>query len=155
MSQVEADVRTTLNVPFSIETKRGPVLVREMSVIDGMVAIDRVVAFAVELAQMARQGSERTGVMLELFRKNPTLILSIVSPSTDRDVEFLSTLSLAEFLQVVEAFLDANGDLIDRFFSLLAKAQEIGARWQKGTGTSRGSSPISSAEAGPTPTSAG
>lgn len=130
--------RDALNAPTVIDTSVGPIGVHELSLVDGLAAVDRLLLF-VKLFVSEDGGGSNVDRMINAYRKEPDAIVALVALSTDADPEKLKRLKLWEFLDVVGAFVERNASLVQRFFALRVQLEALAGRarpTQQGSSTS-------------------
>jgi len=121
-------VQDALNLATLVESRKlGAVEVRELSLPEGLRAVDRIVLFC---RSVLEQDAELTvDKMLAALRASPEIAVELAAEATNKTKEeLLGGLSFAEFLDVMRAFIERNESLVERFLALRDMLEGIRAR---------------------------
>lgn len=114
-----------LNLPTPVPTKRGIVNVRELSMMDALVASEAFFRLARGVAAIPGDPSDTFGRMVIALRTHRIDALEIIAAATDKTGQELGDLGVSDFTRVLEAFVDRNAEIVDRFFVLKGKFEEL------------------------------
>lgn len=148
----QPDARSVFNVPTLVPTKRGSIAVRELSVVAGIQAVDRLLRCLRGFQQSHAESN--LDKLADALKYDPLAVIDVVGLATDAP-DVLPELSLCDFLDVASAFLEQNEGLIDRFLRLGDQIAEVARRNKRAVPVpaSSASSIDSSPAAGALPTS--
>lgn len=138
-----------MGIPMVVNTSLGAVEVKTLSAVEFIVLTEQVVGIGKIVRAESAGDGDAYAALQRVLSKHPGAIVGLLSSATKLPADKLGDLPLDEFLDLALAFVDQHEKSISRFFEVKRRWEDLSQK----TRPSRNSSTVSSAAAGPTPTS--